>query len=146
MRTPCIALFAALCIVAVPAFAQDEIAPVARDNRDNRDFAMIGVGAAVLPDYEGSNDYRFAPVPFAVGKLSGFGFELAGTRLSVDLVPDRSASGLDFQAGPTVNVNFNRTSIGAIEDPRIRALGKLDAARASLLPAYTSRVSHLHLP
>ncbi|MBQ1497949.1 MAG: MipA/OmpV family protein [Sphingomonas sp.] len=125
MRIHRAALFAALCLAAMPALARDETPPATRDRGD---FAMIGVGAAVLPDYEGSNDYRFAPVPFAVGKLSGFGFELAGTRLSIDLIPDRSASGLDFQAGPTVNVNFNRTSIGAIADPRIRALGKLDAA------------------
>lgn len=134
MRIHPVALFAALCLVAVPAFAQDaapeapEVPEAPPAARAKGDFAMIGVGAAVLPDYEGSNDYRFAPVPLAIGKLSGFGFEFAGTRLSVDLIPDRSASGLDFQAGPTINVNFNRTSIGAIADRRIKALGELDAA------------------
>ncbi|NYT41546.1 MipA/OmpV family protein [Sphingomonas sp. R-74633] len=110
--------------LASPALAQQERGPT---NSETGDFAMVGVGAAILPDYEGSDDYRIVPAPLATGRLSGFGFELAGTRLSVDLIPDYdSGTGLDFQAGPTVNVNLNRTSLKSIEDPRIKALGKID--------------------
>ncbi|MEP9358838.1 MipA/OmpV family protein [Sphingomonas sp. KR3-1] len=128
MRIMPLALLAPLCLLAAPAFAQDGQAQLPREAADGGDYAIIGVGGAILPDYEGSNDYRGAPVPLATGKVSGFGFELAGTRLSVDLIPDHSSSGIDFQLGPTATVNLNRTSLKGIEDPRIKALGKIDTS------------------
>lgn len=124
MRICSLAFLTSLCLAATPAFAQGRGAGSAREG----DFAMVGVAIATLPDYEGSDDYAWAPAPGATGRVSGFGFELVGTQLSVDLIPDRGSDGLDFQAGPTVNVNLNRSSTKGIDDPRIKALGKIDTA------------------
>lgn len=129
------AILPLVALVATPAFAQtaatppDQAAAPAQAQLDaNGDSLTIGVGGVYLPDYEGSDDYRLLPAPGAIGSYKGFSFQLAGNRLSVDLIPDRNANGLDFQAGPVGVVNFNRTAIENIDDPRIRALGELDTA------------------
>lgn len=127
----------AATFLAVPALAQDAsvasspdmatttVDPVADTGGD---FAVIGLGAAILPDYEGSDDYSFSPVPGATGRVSGFNFLLAGNRLSVDLIPDGVGPTIDFQAGPIAVLNLNRTSTKGIDDAQVRALGKVDAA------------------
>ena len=92
------------------------------------DSITIGAGAAYLPDYEGSNDYRFTPAPGAIGSYKGFNFTLAGNRLSVDLIPNRPGQTIDIQAGPIGVVDFNRSNIDSIDDRRVRALGELDTA------------------
>jgi outer membrane scaffolding protein for murein synthesis (MipA/OmpV family) len=114
---------------AAPAFAQDSADPASIPNTDDGgDFAMVGLGVAILPDYEGSDDYSVSPVPAAIGRVSGFNFLILGDRLSVDLVPDNFGPGIDFQAGPVAAINFNRASTKGIEDERIKALGKRKAA------------------
>ncbi len=116
-------------LAAAPAFAQEsDPAAAPASAPENRNITIVGVGAAVLPDYEGSNDYRWAPAPVVLTKVAGFGFELVGNRASIDLINDRSDSGLDVQFGPTATLNLNRTSIKSIDDPRIKALGELDTA------------------
>lgn len=130
MRT----LYAAALAVAAPlapAFAQDAApapadAPPTTDPRG--DFAIVGVGAAILPDYEGSGDYGVTPVPAAVGQVSGFRFLLAGNRASVDLIRDGYGPTWDIQAGPIGVVNFNRTSRDAIDNPQVAALAERDLA------------------
>lgn len=117
-------LIAALA-AAAPAFAQETNAPPADTGGD---FAIVGAGAGILPDYEGSNDYRFAPVPAAVGRVGGFNFQVIGNRASVDLLDDGPGPGWDIQAGPVAVLNLNRSSIKGIEDTRIKALGKIDTA------------------
>lgn len=121
-----------MTISAAPALAQDAGAPTdtaaVPDPSLGGDSITVGAGAAYLPDYEGSNDYRVVPVPGAFGSIGGFAFTLAGNRLSVDLVPNRPGSGWDFQAGPVGVVNFNRTDNDSIDDPRVRALGERDTA------------------
>jgi MipA family protein len=112
-------------LAATSARAQDEQAPPADTGGD---FAIVGVGAAVLPDYEGSNDMRWAPAPVATGRVAGFGFQLVGNRASVDLIDDGGGPGWDIQAGPVGVINFNRTSMKSIEDVRVKALGELDTA------------------
>lgn len=118
-RTSAIILGGALTAIgAVPARAQDQPADLYRDT------VTVGAGVAVLPDYEGSNDYRITPVPAAIGAIKGYGFVLAGNQLSVDLIKDRPGPVWDFQAGPIVQLNFNRSASGSIDDLRVRALGK----------------------
>jgi MipA family protein len=131
IRVPALAAFASL-LVASPALAQDAsvvppdtAAPAAQFDRDT---ITIGAGAAYLPDYEGSNDYRVVPAPAAIGAFKGFNFTLAGNRLSIDLIPNQPGPTWDFQAGPVGVVNFNRTSTKSIDDARVKALGKLDTA------------------
>ncbi len=122
-------LLAALAF-STPAFAQDAGTPLAAapDPETGGDSITIGGGGAYLPDYEGSNDYRFTPVPGAIGSISGFAFTLAGNRFSVDLIPNQPGPVWDFQAGPIGVVNFNRSNNKSIDDLRIRALGERDTA------------------
>jgi MipA family protein len=124
--SPRLLLLPALLLAAVPAMAQDADTPPPADT--GGDFAIVGAGAAILPDYEGSDDMRWAPVPAAAGRISGFNFQVIGNRASVDLIPDSTGPGLDFQFGPVGVVNFNRTSVKSIDDPRVKALGELDTA------------------
>jgi len=72
-----------------PAFAQDA-APIPADNNQiaddfNKDTVTVGVGAAYLPDYDGSNDYRVVPAPVVIGSVKGFNFSVIGNRASLDL-------------------------------------------------------------
>ncbi|UIJ45870.1 MipA/OmpV family protein [Sphingomonas cannabina] len=116
----------AIALAAVPAAAQDNPPPPAEPRNDS--FATIGVGIATVPDYEGSDDNRIAPFPAAMGQVSGYRFTLIGNRLSVDLIRNRPGPGWDLQLGPVAAVNFNRSSTKSIDDPRIKALGKVDTA------------------
>lgn len=126
---PFLALAVGLTL-ATPALAQEAPLPPAPPPTVDTggDSITIGGAAVYLPDYEGSNDYRFVPAPGAIGSYKGFSFLLAGNRLSVDLVPNDAGPGVDFQLGPIAVVNFNRSSLKSIDDPRVRALGELDTA------------------
>lgn len=105
-------------VAASPAIAQT-------DDPLLKETVTVAAGAAYLPSYVGSDDYRVTPVFGARGTVSGYNFQVRGTLASVDLIR-QSDSGIDFQLGPVVNVNLNRTS--GIGDRRVRALGKLDTA------------------
>lgn len=93
---------------------------------DNRSNLTVGIGAAVIPSYEGSDDYRVIPVPQLRGKVNDFAFWTRGPSLYVDAIPNRDADGLDFELGPMVNVRLDRSSRKAIKDDAVRALGKRD--------------------
>ena len=136
-RTIVLPLALAAATLATPAFAQDAqvippdaggVAQVAADTDADRDSITIGAGGVYLPDYEGSNDYRWVPAPGAIGSYKGFNFTLAGNRLSIDVIPNRPGPTWDVQFGPIGVVNFNRSNIKSIDDRRVRALGELDTA------------------
>ncbi|MGD9809909.1 MAG: MipA/OmpV family protein [Sphingobium sp.] len=93
---------------------------------DRSNELTIGVGAAVIPSYEGSNDYNVIPGGLVRGKVAGFPFFARGTNLHVDLVRDNGIKGWDLEAGPVFGARLNRT--GRIGDARVKALGKLDTA------------------
>ena len=119
-------------LTATPAVAQD--APIVPPDAGSTAMAIggdsitIGAGAGYLPDYEGSDHYQFRAIPGAIGSIGGFAFTLAGNRASVDLIPNKPGPTWDVQAGPIAVVNFNRSSLKSIGDPRIRALGKRSTA------------------
>ena len=124
---------AAAALFAAPAFAQDAPTTTPPDagglaEAAGGDSITVGAGGVYLPDYEGSNDYRFTGAPGAIGSYKGYNFTLAGNRLSVDLIPDRPGPGLDLQFGPIAVVNFNRSSTKSIDDVRVKRLGELDTA------------------
>jgi MipA family protein len=129
-----LAIFAAAAAAAfaTPAFAQDAAAAAPPDAGKaagaGGDSLTIGAGAAYLPDYEGSNDYRFTPAPGAIGSYRGFSFTLAGNRLSVDVIPTKPGPGWNVELGPEGVVNFNRHSVSSVDDPRIKALGGVGTA------------------
>jgi outer membrane scaffolding protein for murein synthesis (MipA/OmpV family) len=112
------ALFAAAALLAIatPAFAQSDPTPGAAtlpDPNDQSDTLTIGVGGAILPDYEGSDDYRIIPAAAVRGRVGGIAFFSRATYLYVDLIP-RGAGKLEFDAGPIVGVRLNRN--GKIKD------------------------------
>lgn len=107
----------ALAALPAPALAQD----IAEHST-----LTIGGGAAILPSYEGSDDYRVLPVIQARGKVHDFAFWTRGSSLYVDLIPNRDPGGLDIEAGPLVNLRLDRTS--GIRDSQVKAIGKLDTA------------------
>lgn len=112
-------VFAFGALSATPAFAQEE---------EQHSTLTIGAGAAYIPSYEGSDDYRVIPIAQARGKVHDFAFWTRGTSLYVDAIPNTNDSGLDLELGPVVNVRLDRTSRKAIKDTQVRALGKLDTA------------------
>jgi outer membrane scaffolding protein for murein synthesis (MipA/OmpV family) len=127
LRIPAlISALAAALAAATPALAQDE--PPAAVAQEGAARLTIGAGVAWLPDYEGSNDTRWTPIPAINGTVSGMSFTLLGNRASMDILPNPTGPTWDFQFGPVVVVNLNRTNADAIADPRVRALGEIDTA------------------
>lgn len=120
--------------LAAPALAQDAATPPATAGSASiadqmaGDSITVGVAAVYLPDYEGSNDYRFTPAPGALASIGGYTITLLGNRASVDLIRNQPGPTWDLQAGPIGVVNLNRNSINRIDDRRVRALGELGTA------------------
>ena len=115
-------LAAAAMIVATPAVAQDVAAAAEQplpDPNDQSDSFQIGLGAAFVPDYEGSNDYRIIPGGIIRARVSGISIFSRGTYLYADLVP--GGPGIDLDAGPIAGVRLNRT--GKVKDDAVDALG-----------------------
>lgn len=130
MRTLFTCIATGILGLATPVLAQDNAATPATDDiaeAMGRDSVTIGGGIVRLPDYEGSDDYRLTPAPGAIGSIKGFSFQLAGNRLSVDLIP-RTSSSIDLQAGPLGVINLNRNNADNIEERSVRALGELGTA------------------
>ena len=92
------------------------------------DTVTIGIGAAYMSDYEGSNDYKILPVPAAIGTIGGIAFTVLGTRASADLIPSPAGPSWDVQLGPVAAVNFIRSNRQGIDDPQVRLLGERGTA------------------
>lgn len=102
----CVVLAASL---ASPALAQSPPATgelPSADDLANRDSFTLGVGGAIVPDYEGSDDYRVIPAAAVRGQYHGISFTTRGLYLYVDVVPQ--AGSVDFDAGPVAGVRFNK--------------------------------------
>lgn len=131
-------IFAATALAAAPAFAQEapsqagapDTAPAgaAAAAEEGKARLSIGAGVAYFPDYEGSNDHTWSPIPAVQGTIGGMSITLLANRVSLDLVPNATGPGWDFQLGPVAVVNLNRVKLSAVEDARVRALGKIDTA------------------
>jgi MipA family protein len=107
------------------AVASFSAAAIAQDATDSNQLT-IGVGAGIVPSYEGSDDSVIVPGALVRGKVAGFSFFTRGTYAYVDAIPEKGANGWDFELGPVGGVRLNRTR--QIKDDRVRALGKLDTA------------------
>ncbi|HEX7781763.1 MAG TPA: MipA/OmpV family protein [Sphingobium sp.] len=117
IRLPILIAALGAAFAVVPAHAQDA---------EDHSSLTVGVGAAYIPSYDGSDDYIVTPVAAARGKVNDFAFWTRGSSLYIDVIPNRDPSGWDVEVGPAANVNFTRTR--RIKDPQVRALGKLDTA------------------
>ena len=108
-RFACLAL--ASCFLASPALAQS--APPtpelpSAEELANRNTVTLAGGAALVPDYEGSDDYRLIPAAAIRGQYNGISFSSRGLYLYVDLIP-RGSGNVQFDAGPVIGARFNRT-------------------------------------
>ena len=120
----CLALAASL---ASPAFAQSE--PTAGslptpEEIAKKDSVTVALGGAIVPDYEGSDDYRIIPAGAIRGKVGGISFNTRGTYLFVDVIP--SSGKFEFDAGPIVGLRLN--SRKKIDDPVVKLLPKRKTA------------------
>jgi len=118
----CLAL--AACCLSTPALAQSTNAGGQLPSPEDiakRDTVTLGVGAAVTPDYEGSDDYRFIPAAAIRGRVGGISFNTRGTYLYVDVVPKGSGK-VDFNAGPIAGVRL--TTYRHIHDDIVELLPK----------------------
>ncbi len=67
----------------------------------------IGAGAGVAPDYEGSDDYEFVPIPFAeVAFENGMFVTLEGLTAKANLIPSQI-----WRLGPIYNYRPSRSSV-----------------------------------
>lgn len=96
--------------IAAPTHAQSTSAPPASglpsaEELAKRDTYTVGVGAAILPYYEGSSDYRIIPAGAIRAKVHGISISTNGAYLSADLVPQKGKFG--FDAGPIIGLRFD---------------------------------------
>ena len=104
-----------LMLLAAPAVAQgltfdtevpDTLGHVSGEAPPDRWRYTVGLGVAVVPDYEGSDDYEPAPLPVArIQKGHRYG-QLFGLKLSSNLLEHPN-----FRAGPVVNFRQKRDNV-----------------------------------
>ena len=111
----------AVACASSPAFAQTLPSP---EEVSQRDSLTLGAGVGIVPDYEGSDDYRIIPVAAVRGQYSGISFSTRGTYLYVDAIP-RSGN-FEFDAGPIVGARINKRR--HIEDDVVELLPKTKTA------------------
>lgn len=110
-----------VCLAAAPAAAQEvDTAETAYSG----DYLSVGIGAAVVPSYAGSDDYVFTPVPAVQGSIGGIGINPRAGGIALDFVP--ASGNVDFDLGIAGKLRGDRSV--QIEDPAVLALGKLDRA------------------
>ena len=81
--------------------------------------AFIGLGPAIIPDYEGSEDYEALLCPYVrVHWQSGRHVEFLGVTLKANLVPEDK-----FEAGPLVRYDRGRDDV---ENNRVDAMRDVD--------------------
>ena len=124
-RSACVAL-AAACFSSSAALAQSAPSGALPTPQEiaNKDSLTIGVGAAVIPDYEGSGHYHIIPAGAIRGKVGGIAFITRGTYLYVDVVP--KAGKFSFDAGPIIGARFDRRH--HTDDAFVRLLPKRKTA------------------
>ena len=115
---------AAALLVASPAIGQSDAAELPDPNDQSDTFTIAG-GAAYIPDYEGSDDYKFIPAAAIRGRVSGISFYTRATYLYVDFIK-RGDDPLEFDLGPIVGIRKNRT--GKVKDDLVDALPDRDTA------------------
>ncbi|MDQ7249941.1 MipA/OmpV family protein [Dongia sedimenti] len=132
--------FAVLCAVSDPAAAQEAVPKAGAEAvpQDNPEAGAFGgyllLGAAALPDYEGSEDYTVGPL--IAGKLSyqSYYLEVMGTQARLNVSPFRG-----FEFGPSVGYVPGR---GNVENNRVDAMRNIDGTvnGGAFFTVYTDRL------
>ena len=86
------------------------------------DRLTVMLGAAMLPDYDGSNDYLTLPATAAFVRVRGHSIALRGTNVSVNFVPERRNQRFHWDLGPLVNLRLDRAETP--RDPVVALLRK----------------------
>ncbi|ASR50574.1 hypothetical protein B5J99_03065 [Blastomonas fulva] len=87
-----------------------------------KDFYMtVGLGAGMVPSYEGSNQYVFFPAPVVQGSYKGYNFGARGPGLFVDLIKDPVLPKVEYIAGPVIRARIERNN--RIRDAVVKRLG-----------------------
>ena len=121
MRLTTLAAVLMAATLGAPALAQTTDVPLEAplpDPNDRGDYLNIVVGAAFVPDYEGSDEHRIVPGVVLRARTGGISIFTRGTYLYADLI--RGGEGIDFDAGPIIGVRLNRT--GKVKDDRVNDL------------------------
>lgn len=85
------------------------------------DGSILGLGVAMVPDYEGSDDYTVAPLPQVRWASSkGYYLNLFGNTLRVNIIPDKY-----WSFGPMYRYRLERDD--DVDDERVKLLDEVDA-------------------
>lgn len=108
-----------VCAFLIAHSAQAQDLPFGIDNVPN----IAGVGVAMLPDYQGSNDYMGGVAPFFkyTPEKTEYYVLLIATELSVNVVNHPT-----FRFGPVVNYRFGRND--DVEDDVVKKMEEIDGA------------------
>ena len=127
-------IFAAAAAVALgfaaPAVAQTSDAPpplpepAVPEPAVPSEYVTVGVGAAFVPDYEGSDEHRIVPGAIIRAKTGGISIFSRGTYLYADVI-DRPGN-VDVDLGPIAGVRLNRT--GKVKDDVVNRLDDRNVA------------------
>lgn len=123
------ALSAMAVAMAFPgvALAENEapgISPSVESAYDG-DYLVVGAGGLVIPDYDGSDDYKVAPALAFRGRVGGIGIFSRGMGVGADLIPEIKGSRIGLTLGPVVRYRTNRHR--HVQDSVVRLLPKLAA-------------------
>jgi outer membrane protein len=112
-----LALPAGLCLIASASAQAEEAKGL---------HGYLDLGAAAVPDYEGSQDYM--PAPVIAGKLGydEFYVEVQGPKLRANVMPKVLPFGFDF--GPSLAYRFGRDDV---ENNQVDRLRKIDGSVAA---------------
>ena len=118
---------ALLLACAAPALAQTppEAPLPPADEVLNTDVTTIGLGAGMVPDYEGSDDYRIIPAAAIRTKIGNVSISTRGLYLYADLI-DAKSGNMDFDLGPIAGLRMNRS--GKIKDDVVDLLPERNKA------------------
>lgn len=119
-----IGLALAACCLASPALAQQSGTALPPPDEAGKGFTLA-LGVGTTPDYVGSNDYRIIPAGAIRGAIGPVSVTTRSTYLYADFFP-RRADRVDFDLGPIVGINLNRTI--RVHDAVVRRLPKRDTA------------------
>lgn len=96
----------------------------------DKTWATIGIGAAMVPSYAGSDEYIAFPLPLIVGRVGGVGISPNGPGFVLDF--NSPAPSLAPRKGPRLAfgpaLRFRNDRNNRIRDGVVARAGKLDAA------------------
>lgn len=120
----CIAVAACMSSPAVGQSRTDASSLPSPEEISSRDTLTVGVGGAILPDYEGSDDYHIVPAAAVRGRYHGISFDTSGTYLYVNLVP--MTGKVTLEAGPVAGARLETRK--HIDDAAVKLLPRLHDA------------------